>query len=1208
MQANWYYNSGTAGTDNYGFRVLPSGYRHGTAFNFADRGKAGYFWSSSAGSNANAWYRYFEYSAASVFRTNTDRSHGFSIRCIRDIPPAAPAGVDGSRCGDGTVTISASSPGAVIDWYNTPTGVASLFTGETYTPTITGSTTYYAEARSLANPANVSTSRTPVVATRNPLPAAPISVFAESRCGAGTVTIVAAVSEDCTVDWYALAGGTVTLPDGIGKTTYIADLPSQEVITYYAEARNKSTSCVSASRMPVEILLPEPPSGYPDIESTTICTATTVTAIGGNPGSGAVYQWGTGYMGEDLIATTPGNTYSINPSGTITYWVRLKGTDGACSTTITSARTFTITTYPPVLPGAIDGGFGSTTAGVDPNVTIASSTSASGGSDDIAYEWKRTGSSNATLTGASATYTIGSDAANYSTPGTYYFNRYAKDATCNTPWVAANGTYTLRVLYPCPVPEATNVGTFENFPATYSASTFVKLTDARDSKEYRVVKIANRWIMAQNLNYQKDLTWQQYANQPSTGYGPHPELRGNFWCPGGYSTSSTVSTRASCDVWGALYPWETAMLLDGYGAWTEVAAYNDEYGTAAAVNAKFNHGRTDHSGSTVTGGRGICPPNWHVPTDNEWGIILDGMESGGGVTHQTASSLCDWCGINAGIRGKSVCTAADNAITGDIYVNDTQANWYWFGTAVGTDDYDFRVLPAGDRKGTGMSFDNRGTSAFFWTSSAYDFATAWYRSFNFSVPGVLHAASDRPAGFSVRCIRDIPPAAPTAVNGSRCGAGTVTISAASSSPDAVINWYEAAMGGNSIYTGATYTPSIDASKTYYAEASAVGNPANISASRTPVIATMIPMPVITAQPASTVEACLGGSVKLSVGATNATGYQWKRGSANVSGGSGGTSATYTTGTFAGLASYTYTVVVSSGGGACSLTSNQALVTVYTPTPPGSTVTFEAFHPCGAPVGSTWHLIDNRETGATPSNTQTYKVRMMADGRVWMVQDLKFGNKCNKTAFTGSRNADQTGKLTSLTDKTYYGDCTNLKSSSTLTPTPANRGYLYDWAAAVNHAAAFHASSANTSVYLGCGYSAISGVPNPLMNLDPNACQGICPAGWHLPTGNNESGVVGEFYDAHTKFQAAGCTGATCWNASSQWEGVIAGRHFDYSATIVDVDEGYYWSSTRAGNNVAYALAFHEDGTVNAGLGSEGDGLGASLKQQGVTVRCIRNYY
>jgi uncharacterized protein (TIGR02145 family) len=777
---------------------------------------------------------------------------------------------------------------------------------------------------------------------------------------------------------------------------------------------------------------------------------------------------------------------------------------------------------------------------------------------------------------------------------------------CNTPWVAASGTYTLRVLYPCPVPEATNAGSFANFPATYSASTFVKLTDTRDSKEYTVVKIANRWIMAQNLNYQKDLTWQANANQPTSSTVTPATALSSFWCPGGNSgTAVSTSTQASCDVWGALYTWETAMMLDG--KWTSSAKASSSwsepnpYATNTTSGNTLNHARSDVG--AVTGGRGICPPNWHVPTDGEWGDILNEIETGTKNHNESYNTLL---GMNAGARSKSKCTCMSGSCS-----TDEDVRWRYYETegVQGTDAYGFRVLPAGYRYNNGIAFAARGLFTFFWTSSAQNALSAWYREFYAENALVKRDYTTRSYGFSVRCIRNAAPAAPTAVNGARCGAGTVTISASSSSPGVEIDWYTTATGGTSIHTGATYTPNVNVSgtATYYAEARVIGSPNNVSP-RTPVTVTMFLMPEITTQPRTPVEACRNGSVKLSVAATNASGYQWKRGSANVSGGSGGTSATYTTATFTSLTSYTYTVVVSNGTGpgSCTVTSSPALVTVYSPTAPGSTLTFENFHPCSAPVGSTWSLWDTRESG----NQQLYKVRMMADQRVWMVQDLKFGDKCGtKEAFTTYMlvDADETGNL-STAFPGYYGDCTNKKDGNT----PTNRGYLYTWAAAVNHAGAFYSSNV-VSDYLGCGDASTIQIPDPAppRNLDPNACQGICPAGWHLPTGNRPGGVVGEIADANTKFQAYSnynCTGAACWNASSQWEGVLGGISLQSGSSLLyGNSRGEYWSSTRNTGLSSLALEFGAEG-VAAGNTEGGAYSGLNFKYFGGSVRCIRNYY
>jgi uncharacterized protein (TIGR02145 family) len=294
------------------------------------------------------------------------------------------------------------------------------------------------------------------------------------------------------------------------------------------------------------------------------------------------------------------------------------------------------------------------------------------------------------------------------------------------------------------------VGTFASFPNNYSASTYVTLTDTRDNKNYEVVKIGNRWIMARNLNYQKNLTWRANSASPSTGTGHNTALIGNFWCPGGANgNTATSSTLTSCDVWGALYSWETAMMPDGKGTWSEAATSTYNTGAANAAGSKINQGRTSSTGSTY-GGRGICPTNWHVPTDNEWGIILDGMEDGTSTVHQNASSAA-YYGTYAGTRGKSACMCVSEGCN-----DDTNVSWYYYATesARGTDVYGFRVLPTGRRNSDGSIFENHGKTAIFWSSSAASGTNAWRRSYYFSNATVNRTHYSRSYGFSVRCIRN----------------------------------------------------------------------------------------------------------------------------------------------------------------------------------------------------------------------------------------------------------------------------------------------------------------------------------------------------------------------------------------------------------------------------------------------------------------------
>ncbi|HRG57722.1 MAG TPA: PKD domain-containing protein [Bacteroidia bacterium] len=88
--------------------------------------------------------------------------------------PGAPTSpVDGSRCGTGTVNLSATPvAGATIDWYDVASGGSVLAGGtgtNTFTtPSISGTTTYYAESRNTSGCAGVSATRTAVIATVNP--------------------------------------------------------------------------------------------------------------------------------------------------------------------------------------------------------------------------------------------------------------------------------------------------------------------------------------------------------------------------------------------------------------------------------------------------------------------------------------------------------------------------------------------------------------------------------------------------------------------------------------------------------------------------------------------------------------------------------------------------------------------------------------------------------------------------------------------------------------------------------------------------------------------------------------------------------------------------------------------------------------------------------------------------------------------------------
>jgi uncharacterized protein (TIGR02145 family) len=135
-----------------------------------------------------------------------------------------------------------------------------------------------------------------------------------------------------------------------------------------------------------------------------------------------------------------------------------------------------------------------------------------------------------------------------------------------------------------------------------------------------------------------------------------------------------------------------------------------------------------------------------VPTDAEWGDILNAMESGAKTNH---NQKVGFCGSDAALHGKAVCTLAQGATPDDI-----EAAWAYDARATGIDTYELRILPAGLRYYDGSSFYGRYAEGYFWSSSAYDGSYAWVRQFSYAYATVARAPIDRSYSYPVRCIRD----------------------------------------------------------------------------------------------------------------------------------------------------------------------------------------------------------------------------------------------------------------------------------------------------------------------------------------------------------------------------------------------------------------------------------------------------------------------
>ena len=110
------------------------------------------------------------------------------------------------------------------------------------------------------------------------------------------------------------------------------------------------------------------------------------------------------------------------------------------------------------------------------------------------------------------------------------------------------------------------------------------MTDIRDGKTYKTVKIGEQVWMAENLNY---------ADSVKT-----PSLKGKSSCYDGVA--------ANCEKYGRLYTWAAAI---------------DSVKLANSGRSSLDCGYGKTCGLSGTE-QGICPSGWHLPSRDEWNTLI----------------------------------------------------------------------------------------------------------------------------------------------------------------------------------------------------------------------------------------------------------------------------------------------------------------------------------------------------------------------------------------------------------------------------------------------------------------------------------------------------------------------------------------------------------------------------------------------------------
>jgi uncharacterized protein (TIGR02145 family) len=210
-------------------------------------------------------------------------------------------------------------------------------------------------------------------------------------------------------------------------------------------------------------------------------------------------------------------------------------------------------------------------------------------------------------------------------------------------------------------------------------------------QNYKTVTIGKQVWMAQNLNYD---------------------------VPGIYTDLCYANLAANCAKYGRLYDWATALALPA--KCNNILSTDDK---DCAIKTPYH--------------QGICPTGWHIPSSEEWSVLMlfgeDRLKAKSGWNSQEEDPCCpEYEDCIPGCKKKKV------MISGN-----------------GTDNYGFAALPGGQGGSNGSGFSHAGYFGFWWhTNEAnangfYAIYMAYYRGAN-ELEG-YYSKSDL---LSIRCMKD----------------------------------------------------------------------------------------------------------------------------------------------------------------------------------------------------------------------------------------------------------------------------------------------------------------------------------------------------------------------------------------------------------------------------------------------------------------------
>jgi uncharacterized protein (TIGR02145 family) len=245
-----------------------------------------------------------------------------------------------------------------------------------------------------------------------------------------------------------------------------------------------------------------------------------------------------------------------------------------------------------------------------------------------------------------------------------------------------------------------------------------------------------------------ELLYIGYANGLESGMLDTPEenttytfqFATNIPCPGAPTVEyegqvyNTIQIFSQC--WlkenlnvGTMIPGWEGMTDNGV---TEKYCFNSEPDSCAKYGGLYQWNEMMQY-TTLQGLQGICPPGWHLSTDEEWKVLEGAVDSHYGI----GDLAWDSTGGRGSDAGHTLRT-----IEG------------WYNNEGGSDLYGVSLMPGGYRK-----FDATFHGAFYngecWSSTEVSSEIAWRRRLNYGDMKIFrNDNSFKEYGFSVRCLRD----------------------------------------------------------------------------------------------------------------------------------------------------------------------------------------------------------------------------------------------------------------------------------------------------------------------------------------------------------------------------------------------------------------------------------------------------------------------